>query len=165
MYALRPLILLFPLLLAACGGYSFGGGDYSVLPEEYRKMAIAEVSNPTMYSWMEPRLRSLFRDELTRRDLVTWVDDRARADALMTINVIRFYRPDEVTGAEDETLRSSANIEMQVVIRSARDGSVLWNSGNVAQSWPFFEGEQDQADQTVTELAVRKIADRMSQNY
>ncbi|MEF2231206.1 MAG: LPS assembly lipoprotein LptE [Pseudodesulfovibrio sp.] len=157
-------LLLALLLLGGCG-YSFGESGQSVLDEHHRTLAIAGIDNPTTMSWLEPRLRKLLRDELTRRGTVTWVDEQRDADALLTITIYRYSRPTSVTGSSDETLQSVASIELEGAIKSATDGSELWRSGRFVQDWPFFSGQESEADMEVTMLAVRRLADRMAQNY
>ncbi|MBC15871.1 MAG: hypothetical protein CL942_02340 [Desulfovibrio sp.] len=158
-----PLLLCF--LLVGCG-YSVGpSSDHFVLAEKYRTMGIAEVDNPTMFTWLEPRLRKLLRDEMTNRGVITWVDDREDADALISIDIESYTRRTAVEGENDETLRSSAKLEFSAVVRSAVDDSVLWSSGRISQSWPFFSGQESEADEEVTRLGIRDLANRMSQNY
>lgn len=156
--------LLLLLLLTGCG-YSMGESDQSVLPAQYRTLAVAGVDNPTTMTWLEPRLRKLLRDELTRRGTVKWVDNRANADALISIRIIRYNRPTSVSGSSDETLQSVASFEFEASVKSTLDGSTLWNSGRITQSWPFFSGQETEADEEVTLLGIRRLADRMAQNY
>lgn len=165
MKPLRYMALLLPLLLAACGGYHFGEADSSVLTPEYRTIAVSGVTNPTTLSWLEPRIRKLLRDELNNRGTITWVDDQSKADAVIEIIVKRYNRPTAVTGSSDETLRSVANFIFEADIRSTTDESLLWQSGTIAQDWPFFSGDETEADLEVTRLGIRRLADRMTQNY
>ncbi|QGY40046.1 hypothetical protein GM415_07870 [Pseudodesulfovibrio cashew] len=158
------LVLLLPLTLAACG-YSFGDKGHSVLQDEYRVLAISGVDNPTTLTWLEPRIRKLLRDELTNRGTVTWTDDRRKADALIQITVERYYRPTAVEGSGDTTLRSNANFNFHATISSALDDHVIWRSGSISQNWPFFSGQETQADEEVTRLGIRRLADKMEQNY
>lgn len=164
MQSLRYIVLLLPLLLAACG-YSFGEGGQSVLKPEYRVLAIDEIENPTMQTWLEPRIRKLLKDELTNRGTIRWTDDRGKADALIKIKINRYNRPTAVTGSSDETLRSSANFDFEATIISTKSDNVIWSSGTINQSWPFFSGQETEADEEVTRLGIRRLADRMSQNY
>ena len=157
-------LLLLPLLLAGCG-YSFGESGQSVLAEQYRTLAISGVENPTTMSWLEPRLRKLLRDELTKRGTIKWVDEKKDADALINIRILRYNRPTAVAGSKDETLQSVASFEFETTIKSATDGSILWTSGRIAQDWPFFSGQETEADKEVTQLGIRRLADRMSQDY
>jgi len=165
MRLLRLIILILPLLLAACGGYSFGEGDTSVLPPDHRTLAVGEVTNPTTLSWIEPRIRSLLRDELHNRGTITWSDTKAGADAVIDITVEQYNRPTAVTGTNDQTLRSVAIFRFRAVIRSAMDDSVLWESSTISQNWPFFSGDEKNADLEVTRLGIRRLADLMTQNY
>ncbi|MBG0789407.1 MAG: hypothetical protein H0S80_02800 [Desulfovibrionaceae bacterium] len=165
MTPLRHTALFLLLVLAGCSGYHFGEGDSSVLDPEYRTIAIEDVNNPTTLSWLEPEVRKLLRDELNRRGTITWTDDRARADALITIDITRYNRPTAVAGRREETLRSEAIFEFEAHIRSSRSGEVLWRSGRMSQTWPFFTGDEAEADAEVTRLGIRRLADRMTQNY
>ena len=165
MTLLRYTAFILLLALAACSGYSFGEGGSSVLEPEYRTLSIDEVDNPTTLSWLEPEVRKLLRDELNNRGTITWTDDKSKADALLTFHIRRYNRPTAVAGESEETLRSNAVFEFEAEIRSTRSGAVLWRSGRMSQSWPFFTGDEAEADAEVTRLGIRRLADRMTQNY
>ena len=156
--------MLVCLLFAAGCGYSVGSSGNQVLEAGFRKVAVDEVTNNTTLAWIEPRLRSLLRDEVTRRGDLQWVD-RNKADALITLAVNRFQRPTAVTGASDETLRYEAELEVEAVLRSRVDGTELWRSGKVSEKWPFFAGQESEAEDQVTALVIRTIVRRMSENY
>ena len=158
-------LFLLLALVTGCSGYHFGEGGTSVLAPEYRTIAIKEVHNPTTLSWLEPEVRKLLRDELNRRGTITWTEDRSKADALISINIIRYNRPTAVAGESDETLQAEAVFEFEADISSIRSGKVVWRSGRMAQSWPFFTGDEAEADAEVTRLGIRRLADRMTQNY
>lgn len=165
MNGLKYITLLLPLLLMACSGYSFGEAHNSVLPPEYRTLAVEEVTNVTTLSWMEPRIRSLLRDELNNRNVITWVDSPAKADSTITVNVTKYSRPTAVSGVKDETLRSTIDIEIKATIRSTFDGKIIWESGTLTQTWPFFTGQETEAAEEATKLIIRQLADKMTQNY
>jgi len=122
------------------------------------------VDNPTIFPWMESRLRGLFRDEITRRGWARWVD-RKQATGLVTITVRRYLRNTSVYDRKEETLRYNATLYISARVTSPLDGSVLWESGEVTQTEPFFRGEERAVDDLVTELAVRQLVDRMTQGY
>lgn len=164
MNILKKTTLIIGLMFLCACGYGFPDGSTASLPEEYRTLAIASVEQPSLYSWVEPRIRSLLRDELNRRKWVTWAD-KSKASAWIKINVSKFSNRASVSGDEDETLRSSASITMEAVIVSAVDGHTLWSSGTISEDWPYYGNEVDEANDMVTELAIRKLADRLSQNY
>ncbi|WP_316897292.1 LPS assembly lipoprotein LptE [Pseudodesulfovibrio indicus] len=165
MAALRHIALFLLLALAGCSGYSFGEGGGSVLPPEYRVLAVDKVKNPTTLAWLEPRLRKLLRDELNKRGTIVWADVRADADALITIDIERYYRPTAVEGKDEQTLLTEAIFDFHAVIRSSTDESVLWNSGLISQTWPYTAGNGAQADMEVTRQGIQRLADRMSQDY
>lgn len=156
------LSLVLLCLLAGCG-YGFSHGQ-SALPENRRTMFIVEVDNPTSYSWMESRIRSLLRDEVTRRGVGQWTS-REKAKALITIDIERYYRQADVTGQKEETLQSIAVITFEGIVRSSINGEVLWRSGSISQEWPFAPGDEDEADKKVTELAIRRLVNRMTSGF
>lgn len=164
MKSLRYIVLLLPLLLMGCG-YSFGEKGQMVLKPEYQILAITGVDNPTTLTWLEPRVRKLLKDELTNRGQITWTDKRHQADAWIHIRIVKYYRPTSVAGASGETLQSTANFVFEATIKSATDDSVLWKSGEISQSWPYYPGEESEADAEVTKLGIHRLADKMSQNY
>jgi outer membrane lipopolysaccharide assembly protein LptE/RlpB len=157
-------LFLFLALLAGCG-YSFGEGGSSVLKPQYRTVAVDEVLNPTTLPWLEPRLRKLLRDELHNRGTITWVDDKDQADALITIDIERYYRPTAVEDADQRTLLSEAIFRFHATIRSATDDSVLWSSGQISENWPYDYGSGQEADMEVTRRGIQILADRMTQDY
>jgi ribosomal protein L31 len=160
-----PFIALLGLLILSACGYSMGESEHSVLKPEFRTIAISGVDNATTQTWLEPRIRKLLKDELNRRGTIRWVDDRKAADALIHINISRYNRPTALEGDKDQTLRSNASIRLQATIRSTTGDEVLWESGIISQSWPFYTGQESQADKEVTSLAIRQLADKMSENY
>ncbi|MDY0307212.1 MAG: LPS assembly lipoprotein LptE [Desulfovibrionaceae bacterium] len=165
---MRRIDRLFPLLallvLTASCGYNLGSeGPVSIAPQA-RDLYIERVDNPTIFPWMESRLRGLFRDEITRRGWARWVD-RKQATGLVTITVRRYLRNTSVYDRKEETLRYNATLYISARVTSPLDGSVLWESGEVTQTEPFFRGEERAVDDLVTELAVRQLVDRMTQGY
>lgn len=156
-------LLIFVLPLTACG-YKFAGGEHASLEPQYRKLYIDEVEHPTTLPWMEARLRSLLRDEFNRRSWVTWTT-RNKATAWIKLNVQKYSRKASVTGDKDQTLRSTASITMTATIVSPADGRVLWSSGTISANWPYYGGEEEEADQEVTKRAIEILAERLSQNY
>jgi len=165
MTLLRHTAIFLLLALAGCSGYSLGEGNSSVLPPEYRTVAIGEMTNPTTLSWLEPRIRKLLRDELNNRGTITWVNTQSEADAIIAITIRSYSRPTAVEGDSDQTLRSEAEFKFSATITSATNDAVLWDSGLITQSWPFFIGGEEEADREVTRLGIRRLADRMTQNY
>lgn len=164
-----PLLLALAALLGGCG-YRFTGQSYaddenvSVLAPQYRDLAVARIENPTVEPWLEPRLRSLLRDELTRRRLAHWVE-RSRATALITVHVKQYTRSTALAGQQDQSLKLSTSITYSVRVRRAGDNLMLWDSGEQTQTESYYPGDADGADMRVTDLAVRRLADLMTQGY
>ena len=106
------LILLALLGLTACGGYRLTGGSLN-LDEKFRELAVDEVRNPSLETTLEPRLRAFFRDELTRRGGVRWVDP-SQAKSLVRFNIKRFLLTSQVKGVQDVFRLHPAQEEVQL---------------------------------------------------
>ena len=162
-------LLLASLILGGCG-YRFTGSSISdeesvnVLPPQYRDLAIIRIENPTVEPWLEPRLRSLIRDEFTRRRLANWVE-RSRAAAFVTVQIKQYTRSTALAGAQDQSLKLNAGMIWVVRIRRAGDNLLLWESGEMTQGESFYPGDADGADMRLTDLAVRRVADLMTEGY
>lgn len=157
------LLTLALVLLAGCGYKNTQSGPVA-LPENTRKLFLEDVENPTLNTDLYARIRSLVRDELTRRGQVQWVP-RGEAEALMSVEIRSFTSKASVKDAEDETLRSTASINLQAQIVSAADRSVLWTSGPVGASESFTTGGQEDAERRVILLGVQRLVDRLGQNF
>lgn len=166
------IVLLAALAVALCGcGYRFTGTGTeeemdasSRLAPEFRMMHLVRVDNPTTEAWIEARLRSLVRDEFNRRRLVTWTD-KAHATSLLTIVIKQYTRSTAISGQQDQSVKLSCGLVMTFRVTRASDGFVLYDSGEQTQTESYYPGYQDDADQRVTDLAVRRMADLMTENY
>lgn len=162
----------FIALLALCGcGYHFTGSapadgteQASRLAPELRMMAVARVDNPTTEAWLEPRLRSLVRDEFNRRRLVTWTD-KAKATSLLTIIIKKYTRATALYGQADQSVKLDAGINVIFRVTRAADGFVIWDSGEQTQDESYYPGDSEGADMRVTDMLVRRMADLMTENY
>lgn len=165
--ALRILAALsLAFLVCSCAGYRMASDREAPLnlPEKYRDLFIRNVENPTMTPGLEDSLRTALRDELTRRARVLWVP-RERASAYVDMTIHRYTSQTSLTGTEDETIKSSASIDVSLVIVRRSDGSQLWRADHVGHSESFTGDDQAEAQKHVLNLAVRKIVDRLSQDY
>lgn len=155
--------LLALLVLASCGYRNSQQGPMA-LPEDKRKLFFEEVENPTLRADLNARLRSLLRDEITRRGKVEWVP-REQAEALLSIEIHEFTSSTALTGAEGQTLRLSSVISIEGVIVSAADRSILWSSGRVTAKASFLSGGREAAEERVILLAVEEVVDKLGHNF
>jgi outer membrane lipopolysaccharide assembly protein LptE/RlpB len=166
------LVFISLAALALCGcGYHFtgtapadGSEQASRLAPELRQMTLVRVDNPTTEAWIEPRLRSLIRDEFNRRRLVTWTD-KTKATSLLTITIKKFTRSTALAGQSDQSVKLSTGITVVFKVTRATDGSTIWNSGEQTQTESYYPGDAEGADMRVTDLLVRRMADLMTENY
>ena len=158
--------LLCCLLLAAsgCAGYGVSGPDDLVLGPSHRDLYIKSVDNPTMRADLESRLRSVLRDEMTRRCLVTWTAPED-ATAAVKVRVERFTSTTSISDKYDKSLLLSATVTLSATIHSTAGGDLIWNSGDVSASQNFLTGDRAAAEEKVIDLAVRQLVDRLHHNF
>ncbi|WP_432738001.1 LPS assembly lipoprotein LptE [Maridesulfovibrio sp. FT414] len=157
------LLLCLVFAVAACG-YHNSATEPNRVGEKFHEIAIAKVENPTLERWLEPQLRSLLRDEITRRGQLVWVD-KSKAEALINIKIISISSGSRILGNKDTTLKYDKTLKVQMRVTSAADGTLLWNSGPVEVTESYYSGQEDATNELVTELIVRKIVDKMNQAY
>jgi len=167
---LRAILGVVLLALVSGCGYSFTGGSVESTTEAnrldpaFREMAIIRVENPTVEAWLEPRLRGLLREEFTRRRVATWVE-RSKATALVTVNIKQYTRSTRVAGQQDQSVKLSTGMVLSIRVTRASDNLLLWDSGEQTQSESYYPGDSEAADLRLTDLAVRRLADLLTQGY
>jgi outer membrane lipopolysaccharide assembly protein LptE/RlpB len=155
---------MITLLLPACG-YHLTAQEPITLPQDRTKLFLSKVTNPTTETWMEPMLRTALRDEFVRRGKVSWVG-REQAEATVTLDVKSYTASSSLTGTDETTLKSTATINLVVNFYNARTNALIWTSGPVVASESFRDtSTKRDATGKAVELAVRMVADRMSQNF
>ncbi|HKK33341.1 MAG TPA: LPS assembly lipoprotein LptE [Desulfomicrobiaceae bacterium] len=158
------LTALAALLLTGCG-YQLSSMAPITLPKEQTRLYIAKVTNPTIESWIEPRLRSSLRDELTRRGGVQWVE-RNQAETEVEVIIHSFSTSSSVKGEDDETVRSSASITLEIQLFDRQDHAMLWTSGPVSGQESYSgDSQQEEAAFDAMEEVIRKSADRLSDQF
>ncbi|MBU1248265.1 MAG: DUF4136 domain-containing protein, partial [Proteobacteria bacterium] len=132
-----------------------------------RTLFIESVENPTTETWLGPLVRSMFRDELTRRGWTNW-DSRGNADGLVQITIDKFSRTSTVTDENADTLKFVSSISLSAQITDRDSGEVLWNSGSVSWGGTYYgtnSSPETTADTFATDHAIRRLADLLSQGY
>ncbi len=169
------LLLAAGILQFSCG-YNFVGVSPIKLPGDMNHLHISLVQNPTQEVWLEPYLRSTFRDEFTRRGGVIWVSED-QAQALVRIDVGQFRTADGLTRERDRTVKANVTIEMEVQMLSAKTGELIWSSGSISGrssyflaaediSMPGTQGpEQRRASREAVDQAVTRVADRLGDGF
>lgn len=160
------LLAVIALIMFGCG-YGFKSQGSDALPKEMRTLFIDKVENPTTEAWLGPKLRSLLRDELTRRGWTRWTD-RESADGLVTITVHRFTRETTVKNESEDSSKFSASVTLSATIRNPDNGQEVWSSGQLSSSESYYlvgQATEETAGQSAADLAIRDLADRLSQGY
>jgi hypothetical protein len=160
------LLLAGMTLLLGCG-YGFKPQGTDALPRQTRALFIDKVENPTTEAWLGPKLRSLFRDELTNRGWTQWTD-RSKADGLVTITIHQFTREASVKDDKEDTTKYSSSVTLSVTIRDRDTGAQVWASGQVSRSDSYYDTAHSPkyiADKQAARYAIRRVADLLSQGY
>ncbi|TIH17358.1 hypothetical protein D0S45_06785 [Marinifilum sp. JC120] len=165
MKSIQKLILLLCVVFAvsACG-YHNSATEPNRVGEQFREVAIAKVENPTLERWLEPKLRSMMRDEITRRGQLVWTD-KSKAEALFNIRILELSDGSRILGDQDVTLKYDMTLKLQMKVTSATDGALIWNSGPLEVTESYYVGQEEETKQLIIKLMVRRLVDRMNQAY
>ncbi|WP_052813030.1 LPS assembly lipoprotein LptE [Desulfonatronum thioautotrophicum] len=164
MYRTLPFLIFWAFLIFGCG-YHFSASAPITLPRGVSNIFISEVDNPTLEAWIDPFLRSRFREEFTRRAQVNWVDE-GQAEAYVVLRIIAFTTETELSGAQDQTLRERATVVMETEFRSQLDDSLIWSSGHISDSETFETGTSSiTAGERAIENAIRRTADGLGADF
>jgi outer membrane lipopolysaccharide assembly protein LptE/RlpB len=165
MQRIIPVAALCLIMLISACGYHFSASAPIALPKNVTDVYIDRVDNPTLENWIDPFVRSRFRDEFTRRAQVNWVD-QGQAEAYVNISIIAYFTDTELSGAQDQTLRERATVVMQTEFRSQLDGALLWSSGHITEYENFEVGSSEvAAGERAIENAIRRTADALGADY
>ncbi|WP_291321704.1 LPS assembly lipoprotein LptE [Desulfonatronospira sp.] len=173
---MRAAALILMLTLSVGCGYNFTGMAPVDMPGDVSRLYLSRVDNPTLEVWLEPYVRTNFRDEFSRRADISWVD-REEAQAYVVIDILNYRVSDGLTGAGDRTIRSQVRLDLDVRMYDSRTSDLLWSSGGVHGSGSYFPahdqasvpgestpGERQAAREAVEE-ALRLAADRLGTGF
>lgn len=157
------------LLAGGCGyeldGYSTSSSRAeSVLGDGNQTIRIDKVEQVTMYPWVQYYLRGIARDEVNLRRLARWVDS-GNADYLLTINMPGFRVRSSISNSVDNTLLSDTVVQLELVVRSGKSGTVVWRSGVISYSDKFETVDEASAIRDGLKEALRRALDRMQQKF
>lgn len=157
------------LFVGGCGygldGYSSGSSRaVSVLGDGNRTLRIDKVEQVTMYPWVQYYLRGITRDEVNLRRLARWVDS-GNADYLLTITMPGFRVRSSVSNQVDNTLLSDTIVQLELIVRSGKNGTVVWRSGVISYYDTFESVDEGDAIREGLKEALRRALDRMQQAF
>ena len=157
------------LFVGGCGyeldGYSSSSSRaVSVLGDGNQTLRIDKVEQVTMYPWVQYYLRGITRDEVNLRRLARWVDSGS-ADYLLTINMPGFLVRSSVSNQVDNTLLSDAIVQLELIVRSGKNGTVVWRSGVISYTDTFETVDEASVVRDGLKEALRRALDRMQQKF
>ena len=172
MYSKAVSLTACVLALAAAAGLSGCGYTFTAktpydLPEDISAVYLGRVDNPSIETWLEPKLRNELRDELTRRGNITWADE-PEAEGRLELTVHNFRSGTKLEDPRETTVRSEMILRMELTLFSAKSRERLAGSGTVSARESF--NPQDRRDELaardrIVELAVELAVQRLNQNF
>ncbi|MFW6054388.1 MAG: LPS assembly lipoprotein LptE [Thermodesulfobacteriota bacterium] len=133
------------------------------LPENITTVYLAAVNNPTTESFLVPKLRNEFSDELTRRGDIKWVEE-SEAQGKIVINILSFRSGAKLESAAEKTVRSEMVLRLEARLYSSRTGALLSRTGPIVARESFGSqggsaqgAVQDRLIQLAAELAVQRL--------
>jgi len=159
---MRRLLLLVPaaLCLFACG-YHFPGSA-SNLPPDVRSLHVELFTNRTVEPFLENRITSNVIDWFARKGPLHLVEDRSRADALLT-GVVTGYSSEPISyNADDAITEYRSKMTIAATLRQSSDDRVLWKGSlNWTEEYPANRDKAVQEDNEAAAIDV--IAARLAQ--
>lgn len=157
--------MLLPVLTGC--GYKFAGEERA--PSIFgsgteRTIAVKEVENPTVNTRIGMLLRSSLRDELTRRNYARWGTPES-SEYQISLRILRYAVQARVQDEKDQTLKSVIELRLEAEVTRRKTGSRVWESGPIVSYWTYDGTNERMAEERVTDLAMRELADRMAFAY
>lgn len=155
------------LILSGCS-YQWQGfhtpATNSVLGDGSKTMSMGTVEQASLYAWLPYYVRSVLRDEINVRKLAQWRDD-GESDYRMEVKVPLFRISSYSHDADDVTLLSAAQVQVELLVYHDKNDTLAWRSGIVNHTEYYENPREDQAVREVLEQALRRAVDRMQQAF
>ena len=150
--------------LSGCAGYHLTSGETGIFGDGTKTLKVKTVDNPTMYPWLPYMLRSALRDEIGARSLAVWKDD-GRADYEIKLKVRHFRLRGDVRNSDDATQLYTASMAAEATVYDGTTNAVVWESKLVSYSDSYDTyNDRDAAEKVGAEL-IRRLVDRMRQQF
>lgn len=161
-------LLLWTACFAGCG-YHLQSLSKGTLPGGVERVAVSRVINPSLETWIEPRIRTALSEELQKRGQAQVVI-RNQAQALLEVRIVTYSSGVKVQNAQEETVKSAVSITVQArLLRRQPAGELIWQSSPifVQESFVSSGGQAAvlKAGYRAVDLAVERLADQLYQNF
>lgn len=153
--------------LLGCGGYTFSAKTPYELPGAVTTIYLGSVDNPSIETWLEPKLRNELRDELTRRGNIAWAD-KQEAGGRLELTIHNFRSSAKLEDPRETTVRSEMILRMELKLFAEKSREQLAGSGLVTARESFNprdRGNELQTRDRVVKLAVELAVQRLNQNF
>lgn len=161
------LLALAGLVLTAGCGYHLSARMPYALPQDISTVFLARVNNPSTNSWLEPKLRTEFRDELTKRGGIQWVAGH-EAEGKLELDIQSFQSGTKLEDSQEKNVRSEMVLTLEAKLFSSRDDSLLARTGSIVVSESFdpqSPADENAAQDRVVELASELAVERLNQVF
>jgi hypothetical protein len=160
----KALLLVFLLAAAGCG-YHFAADAPVVVPGGITSLSVGDVANPTVETWIGPRLRNNVWNELIRRTDISLLE-RGRSEAVLHLRIRRYSSSALLKGRREQTLKSHVTLTVEGRLFRSVDNTLLWESGPVTTSETFVsEAEERSAAEQAVDKAARRLVDKLDQSF
>ncbi|MCI5064303.1 LPS assembly lipoprotein LptE [bacterium] len=128
-------LVLFFLFAGGCG-YGFRGSE-SALPPDVKRVFIPVVVNESTEAGIDVLLTEALRDEFERYGVLSVVDKRSDADAVLDATITSIRRERGATSSNTDTaLQMFTVMSLQAELRK-RSGALLWKNNRMRVSKSF----------------------------
>lgn len=155
------LALACASMLLGCG-YSLAGKANS-LPPEVKTVFLLPLENRTARSQVEQFLGRAIADELVRRQRLTLVSDRTKADSLLSGAIVGFNVVPVTFDDQGRALRYEITILAELALKRRVPEGVLWSNDRYVfrDNYEIEVSERDYFDRET--LVIRRVAEKFAE--
>ncbi|HIC90589.1 MAG TPA: hypothetical protein EYP21_00705 [Syntrophaceae bacterium] len=155
---LTSIILLATVI--GCG-YGFTGGVNN-LPPDVRSIAIPVFSNNTSELGIETIFTNAVIDEFLHSNLLP-IKDESQADAVLLGTIKSIDISSLAYDRRDVSIQNRLTLYLDIVLRTQKDGTVLWQVKNLADNQEFEVCSDPVRTEANRKEAIREIAIRTAE--
>jgi len=164
---LSPVFCCFLLVFLVGCGYTWRGeqgsiATQSIIENNTKTLKIQAIEQPTLYPWLSYFVRSVLRDEITQRNIATWVDSGS-ADYEMLVTIKDFQIRSYGSYAYSSLLTARTNMEL--TLYDGKTNAIIWQSGPITYSETYEDVNEDVALKELVIIIVQRSIDRLQQQF
>lgn len=151
---------LMLMLLAGCG-YHLQGRN-AELPGGVKTLHIELLANATYKPFLENEVTNAVVERFSRNPRVQIVEDRDRADAILSGTITSYGRHALSYGQDDQIAEYRSTMRLAAVLRRADNAEALWK-GNVEWAEEFRSSTDKTLEEDRENAAILAIGQRLAE--